>query len=226
MSQKNTVPRNYYLTSFLSQFNPFMVGYAVLQLYGHLCIYFRYRFALPNKENFSSNISYSLPFQGTWMTVNGGTSRENSHSWDILTQRYAYDFLQVDERGESFTGEGKYLSDYSIDWKTKDFRGNFVIIQHGPREFSFFAYLKKNSLMVDVGDQVHQGQLIGLCGNSGHSTEPHIHFHLQDRKNFWTAMGLPIRFEKYSIHSETDTPYKVQDFVEKGEKIQAEVEST
>ena len=255
MSEKNPNLRNYHLTAFLSQFNPITFIYALLQLYGHVRIYLRYRSTLPNKDTYSSNISYSLPFEGNWMTVNGGSVQENSHSWSILTQRYAYDFFQVDERGESFSGEGKYLSDYycyeapvlspadgkvvkvrdgvrdykgvgdySIDWRTRDFRGNFVIIQHGANAFSFLAHLKKKSLMVKVGDQVQKGQLIGLCGNSGHSTEPHIHFHLQDRKNFWTAMGLPIRFASFSVLGKKGAQHKVQDFVEKGQLVQTDVE--
>lgn len=53
--------------------------------------------------------------------------------------------------------------------------------------------------MVKVGEKIRQGQTIGLCGNSGNSTEPHIHFHLQDNKNFWIATGLPIRFSNFAI---------------------------
>jgi len=90
------------------------------------------------------------------------------------------------------------VGDYSIDWKTLDFRGNFIIIQHGKKEFGFLAHFRNESIKVNEGEAVKRGQLLGLCGNSGHSTEPHIHFHLQDNKNFWLGTGLPIRFRKVS----------------------------
>ncbi len=45
------------------------------------------------------------------------------------------------------------------------------------------------------GDTVKQGQVIGRCGHSGHSSEPHLHFHLQDTPSLFSSMGLPIRFQ-------------------------------
>ncbi|MEM6630302.1 MAG: M23 family metallopeptidase [Bacteroidota bacterium] len=250
MSQEKPQLRRYYITNFLSQFHPFTFWSAFRQLWGHVHIRLRYSSGLPDKDTYTSNISYALPFEGAWMVVNGGSNQENSHSWDILTQRYAYDFFQVDESEESFSAEGKHLTDYycfetpvlspaagtvvqvrdgvrdykgvgdySIDWRTKDFRGNFVVIQHGEEEFSFLAHLKKNSLMVTEGDLVQKGQLIGLCGNSGHSTEPHIHFHLQDRKDFWTAMGLPIRFETFYVKSSLGNIEKTKTFIERGQQV-------
>jgi hypothetical protein len=59
------------------------------------------------------------------------------------------------------------------------------------------------SITLNEGDRVTQGQRIGTCGNSGHSTMPHLHFHLQNSPNFWTAVGLPIRFSNI-IKAESD----------------------
>lgn len=42
---------------------------------------------MPDKDNFLPKITYSLPFEGAWTIVNGGVSREASHSWDINSQR-------------------------------------------------------------------------------------------------------------------------------------------
>jgi len=50
------------------------------------------------------------------------------------------------------------------------------------------------SITVEVGDMVKQGRFLGLCVNSGHSTEPHLHFHAQDRANFYTGARLPAKF--------------------------------
>lgn len=93
-----------------------------------------------------------------------------------------------------------HVGDLSVDWKTKDFRGNYMVIEHQKNEYSFIAHFRKGSIVVKKGDKVKQGQLLGACGNSGHSTMPHIHYHLQDSKYFWTALGLPIRFENVAVN--------------------------
>jgi hypothetical protein len=95
------------------------------------------------------------------------------------------------------------LGDLSIDWKTKDIRGNYVIIKHAEHEFSFLAHLKKGTITVKAGDSIKQGQAIGLCGNSGHSTMPHLHFHIQNGKSTWFSMGIPLQFRAIRIDSKT-----------------------
>jgi murein DD-endopeptidase MepM/ murein hydrolase activator NlpD len=63
------------------------------------------------------------------------------------------------------------------------------------------AHLKPGSLLVKAGDQVEEGQKIAACGNSGNTSEPHIHIHHQrqdPRKypvNF--AEGLPLYFRDH-----------------------------
>jgi murein DD-endopeptidase MepM/ murein hydrolase activator NlpD len=51
---------------------------------------------------------------------------------------------------------------------------------------------------VEKGDRVRAGQILGLCGNSGNSSEPHLHFNVQDRARlFGSAKGLTVRFADY-----------------------------
>ena len=123
--------------------------------------------------------------------------------------------VKVQDVVEDYKGVG----DYSIDWKTRDFRGNFVTIQHAKEEYSFLAHFKKGSIKVKTGDEVKQGQLLGLCGNSGHATEPHIHFHLQDHRNFWLGTGLPIRFSKVSRKLKEKSITKINSPIEKDEIV-------
>jgi len=87
---------------------------------------------------------------------------------------------------------------------TRDFRGNFVIIRHTENRFSFLAHFQKGSITVRKGDTVRQGDRLGLAGNSGHTTEPHVHFHVQDRANFYLANGVPIRFRNFSRKTEDE----------------------
>ena len=58
--------------------------------------------------------------------------------------------------------------------------GNHVVIEIAPAQYAFYAHLQPGSLRVRVGDRVRRGQVVGLVGNSGNSTEPHLHFHIVD----------------------------------------------
>ena len=75
--------------------------------------------------------------------------------------------------------------------------GNAVVLDHGQGECSVFAHLVPGSLRVKPGQQVAEGDTLGLCGNSGHSSEPHLHYHLQNGPVPLDADGLPAAFEGY-----------------------------
>ena len=46
---------------------------------------------------------------------------------------------------------------------------------------------------------VKKGQVIGLCGNSGNSSQPHLHYHLQNTPIIQDASGIKCRFEKVAV---------------------------
>jgi len=75
--------------------------------------------------------------------------------------------------------------------------GNHVIIDLGGGVYGFYAHLIPGSLRVKVGDKVRAGQVIGLLGNSGNSTAPHLHFHLGDRNSPLGTEGLPFAIDEY-----------------------------
>ena len=56
--------------------------------------------------------------------------------------------------------------------------GNYVGLSHRGKLQTYYAHLKKNSILVDVGDTVYPGQVIGQVASSGNSTDPHLHFEL------------------------------------------------
>lgn len=78
-----------------------------------------------------------------------------------------------------------------------------MLIRHAQGEYGFYAHLIAGSLRVDVGDAVVRGQVIARCGHSGHSTEPHLHFHLQDSADLFEGMGLPIRFADVVVNGQS-----------------------
>jgi hypothetical protein len=79
-------------------------------------------------------------------------------------------------------------------WKPEDFGGNYALIRQAAGVYAFYAHLQKGSVAVAVGQRVPAGTVIGRLGNSGNSTNPHLHFGLLDRPDFLTGYSLPFVF--------------------------------
>jgi murein DD-endopeptidase len=75
--------------------------------------------------------------------------------------------------------------------------GNFVTLDLGQRRYAFYAHLQPGSLRVKLGERVRRGQVLGLVGNSGNSTEPHLHFHIGNANAPLASEGLPYVFESF-----------------------------
>lgn len=215
------------------------LGQAVLQVMGLLHAAVRHKSSVIDSiDNFVPDIEYTLPFRGEWYTVNGGVTEDTSHSWEVLPQRFAYDFIIVDDEGMSFYGDKGDLHDYYCygkdilapadgvvvdiknnfpdcrimsdgqpDPETPDIGGNRIIIRHSKDEYSAICHLMPESIAVKKGDTVKRGDVIAKCGNSGNTTEPHIHFQIQNTAHFYSSVGLPIflpdvqkrPYEKYEM---------------------------
>jgi len=77
--------------------------------------------------------------------------------------------------------------------------GNHVILDLGGGRFAFYAHLQPGSLRVRTGDKVRRGQVVGLVGNSGNSTEPHLHFHISDSNSPLGSEGLPYALPSFEV---------------------------
>ncbi len=77
--------------------------------------------------------------------------------------------------------------------------GNHVILDLGGGRFAFYAHLQPGSLRVKTGDKVRRGQVVGLVGNSGNSTEPHLHFHISDTNSPLGTEGVPYAFPSFEV---------------------------
>jgi Peptidase family M23 len=75
--------------------------------------------------------------------------------------------------------------------------GNHVIVDLGGGRFAFWAHLQPGSVRVKVGDRVRRGQVLGRVGNSGNSTEPHLHFHVSDASSPLGSEGVPYAFDTF-----------------------------
>ena len=72
--------------------------------------------------------------------------------------------------------------------------GNHVVVELGDGVYALLAHLRRRSIRVTAGQRVHAGDQLAECGNSGNTTEPHVHFQLMDHPSLAVAAGLPFRF--------------------------------
>lgn len=189
--------------------------------------------------DYQTQADLRLPFDGEWTVFWGGRSVQENYHAAYPDQRFALDLVIVRD-GHTHTGDGGQNSDYHCfghpilapaggvvvatfdeapDNEPGEFEddsplGNHVIIDHGTGEYSFLAHLRQGSVAVQSGQSVEAGEVIGECGNSGRSSEPHLHYHLQDSPEFGMGAGMPAQFQGYTADGES---------VERGEPVQGQV---
>jgi hypothetical protein len=73
--------------------------------------------------------------------------------------------------------------------------GNHLVVQADDGTCVALAHLRRRSLRVGVGDRVEAGQVVAECGNSGNSSEPHLHIQAMDRPSVWVASARPLTFD-------------------------------
>ena len=116
---------------------------------------------------------------------------------------------------ENRISEAPFVGFGFCDFLARSFVGNYVMIQHAEGEYGLYAHLIKGSVSVHPGEAVKQGQMIGRCGHSGHSSEPHLHFHLQDAAELFNGMGLPVEFHGMQINGK----YVQSDYVTAEQRV-------
>lgn len=77
--------------------------------------------------------------------------------------------------------------------------GNHVNLDLGGGVYAMYAHLQPGSIRVKVGDKVAPGQVIGLVGNTGNSTEPHLHFQLMNQNSPLGSDGIPYTLPGYKL---------------------------
>ena len=175
----------------------------------------------------------SLPFKGEWTVFWGGDTKELNYHVESEAQKGAFDIMIMDKNGSTHKGSGQTNEDYYAFGKelfapcdgevvlvvdgvkdnvpgTKNpiyIPGNTVIIKTDKNEYVFFAHFKQHSIIVKQGQKVKSGELLGQCGNSGNSTEPHLHFHLQNVEDMTIAVGAKCYFEKILVNGNLKSDY-------------------
>jgi murein DD-endopeptidase MepM/ murein hydrolase activator NlpD len=92
--------------------------------------------------------------------------------------------------------------------------GNHVVLDLGGGVYAALAHLRRGSVLVRPGDRVAAGQPLAACGNSGNSTESHLHFQLMDHPSVLLAAGLPLVFARYQVGGadQAGVPHNLQPF--------------
>ena len=182
-----------------------------------------------------------LPFKEEWTVFWGGDTQELNYHVESVAQKNAFDIMILDDNGSTHKGTGGANEDYYAFGKelyapcdgevvlvvdgvkdnipgTKNpiyLPGNTVIIKTDKNEFVFFAHFKQHSIVVKQGQKLNAGDLLGLCGNSGNSSEPHLHFHLQNTEDMNIATGAKCYFDQIKVNGVNKTDYSPI----KGDKI-------
>jgi murein DD-endopeptidase MepM/ murein hydrolase activator NlpD len=175
----------------------------------------------------------ALPFNGEWTVIWGGDTKALNYHVEHEAQKNAFDLVITDAKGKSFKTNGSTNKDYyafgqellaPCDGEVvlvvdgiKDnvpgtmnpvyVPGNSVIVKTANNEYLFFAHFKQHSIKVLEGQKVMKGQFLGLCGNSGNSSEPHLHFHIQNAEDMNIATGIKCYFDKIIVNGQVMTDY-------------------
>jgi murein DD-endopeptidase MepM/ murein hydrolase activator NlpD len=173
---------------------------------------------------------------GEWLAANGPANASGHRRALVpvggrshIAQRFAIDWIQLREDGQTFTGDKLKNENYrcygaealavadavvvavkdgipqnipgatsrAVPITLETVGGNHVILDLGRGRYAFYAHLQPGSLRVKPGDKVRVGQVLGLVGNSGNSTEPHLHFHISNANSPLGSEGLPYAFESF-----------------------------
>ena len=193
------------------------------------------------KEIVRNTTKMKLPFKGEWLVTWGGDTKEQNYHVESVAQKNAFDILIKDEQGATHKGAGESNEDYYAFGKelyapcdgevvlvvdgVKDnvpgvlnpiyIPGNTIIIKTATGEYAFFAHFKQHSIVVKQGQKINTGELLGLCGNSGNSSEPHLHFHLQNMEDMTKATGAKCYFDQLKVNGVLKSDYSPV----KGDKI-------
>ena len=174
-----------------------------------------------------SKIPLALPVRGKWLVAWAGETPDVNPHVTNKEQRRAAD-LVVAEGGKHFKNDGKKNEDYFAYGKevlamadgtvvtvvdgvpenvpgTLDaffVPGNMIIVEHPGSLYSVYAHLQPGKTRVKVGAKVKQGAVVGICGNSGNASEPHLHVQLMDAPMLANAYGVNALFSNVLVTRE------------------------
>lgn len=161
---------------------------------------YRYYWGLGGRRSSTTNdADYAMPFgPGRYVVMQGprgtyshfeGSGSENAVDWTVPEGTIvcaAREGRVVGVRDDStFSGPDPKLKPLA----------NYVIIKHADGTFADYVHLQKDGAMVKLGDEVTVGQPIGLSGQTGYASAPHLHFSVFQAVDGKKKMTLPFRLK-------------------------------
>jgi murein DD-endopeptidase MepM/ murein hydrolase activator NlpD len=185
----------------------------------------------PSAYDFTpSQVVLDLPLDGPVTVAWGGPSASTNYHVASPAERWGYDLLIAND-GISHQGEGQAVTDFFaydrpvrapasglvIDMRdgVPDARpgraqawrggGNSIVLEIAPREYLFMVHLRSGTIRVRKGDHVERGDVVARVGNSGNTSEPHLHVHVQDSPTAGDGQGVPFHFGNYVLDGTGET---------------------
>lgn len=163
------------------------INYKFLTAYGN-----------PFEVNHADDYQYIFPFaHGTKHEVSQSHSGAYSHNDD--ENRYAIDFNMPISTLVYAARDGIVVlikEDSNIGGKGNRYgaHANYITIMHNDGSFASYVHLQQNGALVRIGEQILRGQQIGLSGNTGNSSGPHLHFDVQIPNTSGKMQSIPVGY--------------------------------
>ena len=175
-----------------------------------------------------------MPLNGKWFTP----------------ERWAVDWVQMDERNRLTTGDPKELESYpqygreiiavadgtvlkvlndqpdQVPGKLPKglsldvICGNLVLQDIGNGYSALYAHMIPGSVRVKAGDRVRRGQVLGLLGNSGNTDAPHLHFHIIKGTTCLAADGMPYVIDAFDVKGTSISSDYLESLLESGDAVE------
>jgi hypothetical protein len=146
-----------------------------------------------------------------------------------LSQRFAIDWVRIGPNGntyhddehknENYWGFGQPVRSVAVGevvavldsipdntphaplpgFTPRTLAGNFVTVRIGPGQYATYAHLARGSVRVHVHQHIGRAEVVGLLGNSGQATGPHLHFQISDGPSFLASEGIPYVLNRYTF---------------------------
>jgi Peptidase family M23 len=149
------------------------------------------------------------------------------------SEQFAIDWIKINSHGKAFRGDGKKPEQWLCygtellavaagtvvevmrdlpdeppgkapsNLTVPQIAGNHVLLDLGNGQYAMYAHMAPQSVTVHVGDRVKAGDKLGLLGNSGNTTGPHLHFQISDRPSILDTTSLPFVFDNMVLQNRT-----------------------
>jgi murein DD-endopeptidase MepM/ murein hydrolase activator NlpD len=194
---------------------------------------FAFRPYVENKKIANVKTDLTLPFDDEWYVVWGGDTEDVNYHVILESQKGAFDCVIHDSEDKSFKNDRSVNENFycfgkklyapckaevimAVDGIKDNIpgvmnntfpTGNTVVLKTENNEYIYICHFKQFSVKVKQGDIVNRGDLLGLCGNSGRSSEAHLHFHIQNNEYQEHSNGLKAYFSNIVVNKNQELKY-------------------